>query len=103
MVEVQIAPIENRAAILAGVPIPLEEVVTGELDLFFRETVEAQQQNDPGYPNPEGDRAHGAIGLGIRVGQVAPLLEVQCPVITVPISKHHLCVPFEEKRQRPTD
>jgi len=102
VVEVQIAPIKDLAAVLAGVLVPLEQVVPGEFDFLLGKTVKPHEQDDPGYPDSERDRADGAVGFGVGRGQVTPLLEVQCPVITVAITEHHLCVPFEEKRQRPT-
>ena len=103
VVEVQVAPIEGLAAVLAGVPVALEEVVPGELDLLLGETVEAHQQDHPGHPDPERHRTHRSLGVRRGPGQVAPLLEVEGPIIAVAHPEHHLGVPLEEKRQRPAD
>jgi len=102
MVEVQIAPIEDPPTVLAGVPIPLEEVVAGEFDFFLGKPIEAHQQDHPGNPDPEGDCIDRAVGLGIGRGEIAPLLEIQRPVVAVALTEHHLCVAVEEKRVRPT-
>ena len=51
VIEVQIRPIKNIAAILAGVLVPLEDVVPGELHLLFRQPIEKQQHNHARHPD----------------------------------------------------
>src|ERR1043166_9534615 len=47
MIQVEILPFENFAAILASVAVPLENVVPGELDFLLGQPIEEHQQNDP--------------------------------------------------------
>src|SRR2546430_13273430 len=48
VVQIQVFPVERLAAILAGVLVPLENVVPGELDFLFRKAIEHDQQDHPG-------------------------------------------------------
>ena len=50
VVEVQVFAVACFAAILASVLIALENVMSGELNLLFREMIINQQQDDPGQP-----------------------------------------------------
>ena len=56
MIEIQILPLKLLTAVLACIPIPLENIVPGELDLFFRQPVEEDQQDHLWHPNPERNR-----------------------------------------------
>ena len=66
VVEVQIFPVKNIAAILAGVFIALKNVVPGELDFLFRHAIEHHEQNDAGHPDAERD---GFDRFGMRLAQ----------------------------------
>lgn len=51
VVEIQLRTIKNFAAILAGIFIPLENVVTCEFDFFARKAIEETENNDGRYPD----------------------------------------------------
>ncbi len=51
MVQVQVLAFEDDAAILAGVFVPLKDVVPRELDLFLGQTIVNQKENDPWNAN----------------------------------------------------
>ena len=53
VVEVQIFAIENLAAILAGVVIALENIMTCEFDFLLGQAVKNHEQNDAGNANSE--------------------------------------------------
>src|SRR5579872_6155803 len=91
MIEVQILAIERLAAVLAGVLVPLENVVAGELDLLLGQPVKHNQQDDPGYANFEGDGMN-AFGMRLLLGKVLPLAETERLEGTVFHTKHRLGV-----------
>lgn len=45
MIEIQLVSLENPAAILAGVFVPLENIVTRKLHFLLRETIKEKQHN----------------------------------------------------------
>ncbi len=58
MIEIQLRSLENVAAILAGVLIPLEDVMPGELHFLFRQPIKKEKHNhawDPDLPRDRGD------------------------------------------------
>lgn len=71
MVKVQILAVKYTAAILAGVLVPLEDIMPGELDLLLGQLVEHQQHDDARDPDPEGDGVNH-LGLGLPQGKIMP-------------------------------
>ena len=63
MIQIQIPPFKHTSAILAGISIPLENIMTGKLDLLLRQSVEKAQQNDSGNADT---KRHGADAIGMR-------------------------------------
>jgi hypothetical protein len=53
VVEVQVFALENLSAVLAGVLVPLEDIVPGELHLFLGHAVEQHQHDDAGHADAE--------------------------------------------------
>ena len=56
MIEVEIVAIEDVAAVLAGILVPLENVMSRKLYFFFRQSIEEQQHNDARNADFERDR-----------------------------------------------
>ena len=101
MVQVQIFAIENAAAILARVLVPLKNVVARKLDFLFRQMIEHDQQNHARHANAERD---GADGFGMRFlsGEIMPFAEVVSPKRAIVAIEDRLGMPLKEKRQRTT-
>src|ERR1051326_8188824 len=51
VIQVQILAVKLTATILTCVSVALENIMAGELDFFFRQTIEKDQKNDPRHPN----------------------------------------------------
>ena len=61
VIQIKVAPIKDVAAILAGVLVALEHVVTRELYLFLWKPIEHQQHDDPRDPDLERNRGDRVI------------------------------------------
>jgi hypothetical protein len=99
VIEVQILAFKYLAAVLAGIAVPLENVVPREFDLLFRQTVEHQQQDDARHPNLEGNGGDG-FRMGLLLGEIAPLMEAESLKSAFGIRKNDLGMTFEDKSQR---
>ena len=55
LVQIQFFAVQRLCAILAGVLVALEDVVTGKLDFLFWHPVENKKDDDPGYAIFERD------------------------------------------------
>ena len=67
MVDVEVVPLEDDSAILAGVLVAFKDVVTGELYLFSREAIKETQNNDPRDPYSKRDGLkHPRLRIGNR-------------------------------------
>jgi len=102
VIEIEVPPVENFSAILAGVFIPLEDVVAGKFDLFFRKPVEEHQYDH--FRNADlhaGRMDH--LGLRLIAGQVSPAFEVVRVEIAFGIAANDLCVPLEKEHQGAPD
>jgi hypothetical protein len=99
MIEIQIFALKNMAAVLAGVAVAFEDVVTREFDLLFRQPVKHHQQDDSRNPDFEGN---GGDGFRVRLllGKIAPLVKTECLESAVGIAEDNLGVPFKHKSQR---
>ena len=75
MIEIQLISLENMAAILAGVLIAFENVVTGKLHFLFRETIKKEQHNQARDSDlPRNGCDHFVFGRGYR--KIAPTFEI---------------------------
>lgn len=53
MIQIEIVPVENVSAVLAGILVALENVVAGELHFLFRQSIENEQHDhswNPDFP-----------------------------------------------------
>ena len=101
VIEIQILPLETPAAVLAGVPVSLENIMPGELDLFLRQSVEQQEQDDPRYAHPKRDGVD-AVRVGLLLGEIAPLPEVKRLEGTVVAALDDLRAAFDQERDGPS-
>lgn len=98
MVEIQIFAIKDLAAILAGVVVPLENIMTRELDFFLRQPVEHHQQDDAWHANLERD-GMDALRMRVLLGEILPLIEAESLERTVVSTEDSLGVAFEEQSE----
>jgi hypothetical protein len=75
VVQIKIASIKHLAAVLAGVLVPLEYIVTREFHFFLRQPIEHEQHDHPRDPNPERNRGDQFMVRRAR-RQVAPAFEI---------------------------
>jgi hypothetical protein len=76
VIQVQVFAIKNFAAILAGVAVALENIVTRELHFLLRHAVEEHQQNHARDANAKRDRVD-ALGMRFLLREVVPLAEIK--------------------------
>lgn len=96
MIEVQLVPLKNLAAILTSIPVPLENVVPGELYFFLRQSLEQQEHDNPRNANADGNRMdHFRFGIGPR--KVAPTGEIMRQIVVGIVRGNHLSVPLVEE------
>jgi len=75
MIEIQLISLENPAAILAGVFVPLENVVTRKLHFLLREAIKKEQHNHPRDSDlPRDRRDHFVFWRSYR--KIAPTFEI---------------------------
>jgi hypothetical protein len=98
VVEIQVAAVEDTIAVLAGICIALEDVMPCELDLFLRETLEKQKDNNARNANLQADRS-SHIRFRIGLGKIFPALEVVCEEVVLLVSRNHLRVALIEERE----
>src|SRR5205807_6614527 len=70
------APFENISAILAGILVPFENVVPGELHFLFWQSIE-QQQDDHAWDTDLPRNRGYHLSLGRLRGKIAPAIEVR--------------------------
>ena len=102
MVQVQIPPLKNFSAILAGVPVALENIVPGEFDLLFRQPVKQAEQDDARHPDFQRD-AVDAVHVRLLHGEVPPLRKTEGVERAVVPIKHHLSVAFKQEGESATN
>jgi len=96
VVEVQVFPVKNLAAILAGVLVALEDVVPRELHFLLRHPVIQEEQDDLRHADAEGDGVDGIVVRRVG-GDVGPFLEIKSAEGAVGIVHHHLRLALEEQ------
>ena len=87
------------AAVLAGVLVPLENVVARELDFLLRQPVVDEQQDDARHADAEGNGAD-RFRVRLLLGEVAPFVEIKGLERAVVAVEHDLGVALEQQRQR---
>ena len=99
MIEIQLVPIKNLTAILAGVFIALENIVAGKLYLLFWKSIEKQQHNHARHPNLPRNRGDDFV-IGRGGGEVAPTVEVMRQEIVFVVGGNHVSMSRVNKRER---
>jgi hypothetical protein len=100
MVNVQAGSVKHDTAVLAGVPVPFKNVVTGEFDLLPGETVEKAEDDDPGNTDAEGNGLqHPFLGMGS--GKITPAQKVMCQKVAGAIGGNNLCLSLVKERESP--
>jgi hypothetical protein len=98
VIQIEVAPIEEFAAVLAGVLVALKHVVSGEFHFFLRKPIEHEQHDHPRDLDLERDgRNHFMIGR-VR-GQIAPAFEVVRRKVVRVIRRNNLGMPGIYKRK----
>src|SRR5205807_6680725 len=85
------APFENISAILAGILVPFENVVPGDLHFLFWQSIE-QQQDDHAWDTDLPRNRGYHLSLGRLRGKIAPAIEVVSQEIICAISGDDLGV-----------
>ena len=98
VIQVQFVAFKNLATILAGVPITLEDIVSGKLDLFFRQAFKEQQHDDSRDANAHRNRSNH-LRFGIDLGKVAPTREVMRQIVVRPVGGDNLGVSLVQERE----
>src|SRR5688500_11433479 len=75
MIQIEVLAVKNTTTVLAGVFVPLKNIVTRKLHFFLGEPIKKQQQNHPGNPYFKRDRVNG-FWMWFGIGKVAPLLKI---------------------------
>src|SRR5260370_18989862 len=75
MIEIQLISLENPAAILARVFVPLENIVTSKLHFLLRETIKKEQHDHARNSDlPRNGRDHFVFWRSYR--KIAPTFEI---------------------------
>jgi len=98
VIEIQVGPLKNSAAILAGVLVPLENVVPGELHFLLGQPIEQEQNNHPRHPDLPGNGGDDFV-VGRGRGKIAPAIEVVGEKIIGRIGGNDLGVSLVEERE----
>ena len=99
VVQIEIFSLKYPAAVLAGVLVPLKDVVPSKLDLFLRQTIEKQQENHLRNAQTQGDAVNTFV-VRFLSGKIGPLVEVEGLERAVGHAHDDLGVAFEEQRKR---
>lgn len=100
VVEIQVFPLKNFAAILTGIVVALKNVVPRELHFLLRHPVIHEEQDDFGHANAERDGVNRIL-LRRAGGNILPLFKIERAERSVRIVHDHLGVTLEKKRERP--
>ena len=99
VIQVQILPVKDEPAVLAGIPVPLKNVVPGELDLLLRHAIKQCEDDYARNANAEGDGVN-AFGMRLFPGEIVPLVEAVGLEGAVRQVEHHLGMPLKKERER---
>ena len=98
MIEIEIATIENLPAILAGILVALEHIVTRKFHFLLGKSIEDEKHNHPRDTDPKGDCRDQFMVRRVR-GQIAPTLEIMRHEIVRLIGRHNVCVSSINERE----
>ena len=102
MIKVQLLPLKKLTAILTSVPVPLEDIVPGELYFFLRQSLEQQQHDNPWNANADGNRMHH---LRFRIGarKVAPARKIMRQIVIGIVRGDDLSMPLVKEGESSTN
>jgi hypothetical protein len=98
VIQIKVTPIEEFAAVLAGVLVSLEHVVSGEFYFLLRKPIEHKQHNHPRDPDLERN-GRNQFMIGRIGGQIAPAFEIVRRKVGRVIRRNNLGVPCVYKRK----
>ena len=98
VIQIQVASIEELAAVLAGVLVALKHIVSGKFYFLLRKPIEHKQHDDSRDPDPERD-GRNQFMIGRVRGQIAPALEVVRRKVARVIRRNNLGVPCVYERK----
>jgi len=96
VIQIQVPAIKDLAAILAGIVVALENVVTGKFHFLLRHAIEKTEQNHPRHANAERNRVN-AFRMRLLIGKIVPLREIVGLKRSIGIIKHDLGVAFKKQ------
>jgi hypothetical protein len=103
VIQIQIPPIFQLPAVLAGIGVPFEDVLPSQFNLFFRNPVKKHQYNNPWNADPKADGANRILTL-IVLAELLPPMEIEGPkIIPCTIPLNHLGMPHIQEAKGPTD
>ncbi len=101
VIQIQLLARLHAVAILACVFVTLENIVSGELHLFFRQSFKKQENNNPRHPDLHRDRLRHLI-FGIATGKIPPTREIVGDEALPSLCSDHLGMTLIEESESPT-
>jgi len=99
VIEIQVVPLKNLPAVLAGVLIALENIMPRKFHFLFRQPIKKEQHDHTRHPNlPRNRRDDFVIGRG--GGEVAPTIEVMGQEVVFVIGGNHVSMARVNERER---
>ena len=100
VIEIQIVAIEKLAAVLTGVLVTLENVVTRELNLLLWQPIEKEQHDHARDADLPGNRRNQFVVRRGR-GEIPPAVEVMRQEIVFRVGRDDMSVSSVDERKRP--
>jgi len=99
MIEIQLISLKNFTAILAGVLVALENVVTRKLHFLFRKPIKEEQNNHARHADlPRNGCDHFVFWRGYR--KIAPTFEIMRPKIVSFVRRDDVGMARIDQRER---
>ena len=103
VIQIQIPPIFQLPAVLAGIGVPFEDVLPSQFNLFFRNPVKKHQYNNPWNADSKADGANRILTL-IVLAELLPPMEIKGPkIIPCTITLYNLGMPHIQEAKGPPD
>ena len=96
MIQIQILPVKNLAAILAGVEVPLKNIMPRELHFLFRHPVEHDEQDHARHADFKRDGMN-AFWMRLLLGQIMPLIKTESLKRPIVAAEDSLGMPFKKQ------
>ena len=91
VIEIQVVPLKELAAVLAGVLIALKYIVPRKFHFLFRQPIEEEQHDHTRHPNLPRNRGDDFV-IGRGGGKIAPTVEVMREEIVFVVGGNHVGV-----------